>query len=196
MSNPTIDVQFEEIRKFVAWALGCPMVYGRSKQAAEPKPTDVVWGELVVMRAAEPDITDSDLMQVDLETDDEYSRQEVLVSQVPVRMQATLRSRSQIPSRSAWFSAASGQRRLESQWARTKWLSPANVALVEVTAVNDGPKSFDNRIEDMAIFELLFYIVLVDADEACRGTWIEHVEISSDELSPMADSLQLDEEIL
>ena len=179
--NPTLDTKMDALQRALEWAFGCRIRFGRSPEANEYEPYGSVWGNLVLMFAGDAENCDVEIRDVDIEAYDGVNpRQEVAIRQTQLRFQLTLRSRSQKPSKSAWATGLTGMSRVKLPWFIEEFLTPYNLALGEFRQLTDSGFTYDNRVEDMAIFEILVYTVMVECDSAARGTWIERVEVTSD----------------
>jgi len=193
--NPTLDVKLEKLREGLEWAFGCRVVYGRTEKINDYRPSGDVWGRLDLMFAGDVEGYDVEIRDVDISAYDGVTpRQEVAIRQTQLRFQVTLRSRDQRPSHSAWAAGLKGMSRVKLPWFVGEFLEPYNLAIGEFKQLTDRPFSLDNRVEDMAVFELLVYTVMVECDEAARGGWIERVEATSDLGLPA--TLEWNEEII
>jgi hypothetical protein len=178
--NPTLDVKMDALQRALEWAFGCRIRFGRSPEGNEYEPYGSVWGDLVLMFAGDAENCDVEIRDVDIAAYDGVTpRQEVAIRQTQLRFQLTLRSRSQKPSKSAWATGLTGMSRVKLPWFIEEFLTPYNLAIGEFRQLTDSGFTYDNRVEDMAIFEILVYTVMVECDEAARGTWIERVEVTS-----------------
>ena len=193
IENPSIDFIFEKIKKALSWAFGCRIAMTNEAEITRIRENNKVWGEMLLMDVQ--DFIPVENRDLDISAYDPLTpRQGMTIKHLPLRFQLSLMSRDQRPSKSAWYTATVGKTRLGQEFVLDKWLRPfASFVESESNIIRIPGRIFDSRSEDLAILELLFYIVIVDADEAARGTWIEAIELTS-HLTPMNESLQLDKE--
>lgn len=196
MNSPTLPQKMEAIRNAISWAgRGLPIFFVRQKEGGRIREPNRNWGEIELfsIRTVERDyVTDIDR---DNETgNDPEPRQEVAIGTRQITLQLSVRSRAQEPEKSGWYDAADLSLRLAYNRVDDIWLRPNNITLGQITVINDKPYQYENRIEDLALFELVFFTVIEDNDNAARGTWIESIDATS-EIDGLPDAAQMDREI-
>lgn len=196
MNSPTLPQKMEAIRNAISWAgRGLPVFFVRQKEGGRIREPNRNWGEIELfsIRTIEQDyVTDIDR---DNETgNDPEPRQEIAIGTRQITLQLSIRSRTQEPEKSGWYDATDLSLRLAYSRVADIWLRPNNIVLNQISVINDKPYNYENRIEDLALFELVFLTVIEDNDSTARGTWIESIDVTS-EIDDMQEALQMDKEI-
>lgn len=200
---PDLDQKMDAIKKWLRWCTEIEVVWIDQDDGGRVRESQKVWGELRPRRIVTLGVDETRYEDVDnLAGDARYPRQDTIIGQRQLMLELRTKSRDQNHRQSAWYAATRAQLRVRYLYGKNKWLAPFDLSLATVADVVNMPeiKIKNDRIEDIANLEFTLNTFLCDKDTAAIGTWIEHVEVSSDlknaggtSLDP---SIQLDKELM
>lgn len=195
---PDLDQKFDALREALEWAAGCKVVWINQKDGGRVREPREVWAEL------KPRMIQNIGKEIrnEIRVNDAVTpRQELLIGRRVIAFELRFKSRNQEHKRSAWYAASRAQLRLGSRYIKGTWLQPFNWGLATVGEIVDLEQYVLDRAEDVANLEFDLNTFVTDKDASAIGTWIEHVEVSSNKLRHTAaiqanGAIQLDEELL
>ena len=195
-SHPDLPVQMRAFAKYVEWAAGCVAVWINTNEHGLVREDEGAWCELSLSRFKK---TSKEIRERDTGALI-YPRQEVLNIEGILQIQANFKSRTQDLDDAAYNYATKAQNLIDLPYARQTFLTPNQLSLNVVGDVIDMPKSVDDRVEDIAVVEYDLNAVLTIEDSAAVGTYIEHIELTSNIKNVIGtsldSSLQLDDEVI
>lgn len=206
--HPTWSQKTEAIRAAIQWAAFNICGDWKFKKEATSLPDDNdAWFELRMGRLLEvgtPDIGHED--NIDPTTGDpdvESPRKEVIYSGREMYVEVRFFSRDQEHDAVAWVVADRARSRLRMPYVKERFFSPVGLSILEFLEIFPMPspeKVVEYRWESEALFEMQFFTILSEVDNAAVGTWIETVEITSELKNPggvpLDSKLQLDKEVM
>lgn len=201
---PDLPKRLDALKEAVAWASGVKVVWMDQDDGGRVKEPNTPWIALRPRRIKEtapPGIRHEDLETAETEGTLTNPRQEITISYKEIDFEARARSRRQDHSMSGWYAATRLQSRITKSYIRNKWYKPYNLAISNVGDVVNMPRDliYDDRMEDIAIFEFSVETILCDRDESELGTWIDRCLVTSGFNmgdTPLDSSLQLDDEVM
>lgn len=194
---PDVPDKLAQFRSALMWATGCEIVWKNQNDGGRVRESNKVWGELTLLS-----ILGLGVDEIRNEETGTVScpRVETLCGHRILNFQLDMRSRSQDHPKSAWYRALRAQTRMRYPYVRTTYLTPFEMSINTVSQILNNSFAFDNRVEDVAILEFAINTVLNDQDAATVGTWIEHIEVTSDFKNAGGvswdSSLQLTDEVM
>jgi hypothetical protein len=198
--HPDLSKRFDAIREALQWASRVDVVWRDQNDGGRVKEPLKTWAELRPTIIAETGY--GDVRSVDLETPLtegtlQWPRQEVSIAWYNVTFEAMYRSRVQDYTQSGIIAAALAKTKLRQSHVLTKWLRPNISALIDIGDAVNMPetKVFDGRTENIAMLMFSIAMTLCETDATNVGTWIDRCLVSSN-LTPMDDSLQLQDEVM
>jgi len=175
---PDVKKKLESFENFLTWATGKEFFWANQNDGGRVREPNTVYGMLRVTDIAKTG-TD-EIRNKDLGTGNN-PRQEILNGLRIINIQLNMCSRSQEHEQDALYSAMRVQTRINYPYVRDTFLTPFELAVNEVSNIVNVPdgKTFDDRIEDVAILNFKLNTVLTDNDAAAVGTYIEQIEFTS-----------------
>lgn len=202
---PDLPKRLDALKEAIEWASEVKVVWMDQDDGGRVKEPNKAWIELRPRRfreTAPPGIRHEDLETAETEGTLTNPRQEVTISYKEIDFEARARSRRQDHPLTGWYAAVRLQSRITKSYALGKWYKPNNLAISNIGEVFNMPRElmYDDRKENLAIFEFSVETILCDKDEADLGTWIDRCEVTSDfkidENTSLDSSLQLDDEVM
>lgn len=205
---PTWRQKTDALRDAIAWAAqGIAGDWKFKKEATSLPDDNNAWFELRMGRILErgvPDVVSED--NIDPTTgqpDVDNPRKEIVYSAREFFVEARFFSRDQEHDAVAWLIADRARSRLRMPYVRDRFFTPVGLSVLEFTDLFSMPnpnKVVMDRYESEALFEMQYFTILAEADNAAVGTWIETVELTSNLKNaggvPLDPKLQLDKEVL
>lgn len=204
---PGVPDKLNNILKWARWATGEAVEWQDQNRNARLGAKHAIWGELRPVRIEV--VGEDEIRYEDLEDTDpppasplDFPLQACVSGTRLLVFQFRMFSRSQEHNHAAWHALMLAQTRIKAPYARSAFFRPKELAIVEIGDVINMPveRVFDQRVEDIALFEFTLSTVVNEIDETAIGTWIESIKASSDlndaggvSLDP---SLQLDDEVM
>lgn len=206
--HPTWQQKTEALRAAIAWAgMGIAGDWKFKKEATSLPNDNDAWFELRMGRLLEsgvPDIGHED--NIDPTTglpDVDNPRKEVIYTAREFYVEARFFCRDQEHDAVAWLVADRARSRLRMPYARERFFLPVGLSILEFTDLFPMPtpeKVVMDRWQSEALFEMQYFTILTETDNAAVGTWIETVELTSNLKNPggvpLDPKLQLDKEVI